>query len=155
MDVIIYPCPKCDAGLAHIDGLMQERRNSSVIAQVMACYLTASSYYLNQYWQVFRGIQPRAISQVLMNLVRNICLEITLFKIITVYPMCQSAKYWCLKAPKTLTFQLNSTKHCYLVRLPGVGNSLNKFSKQRVILEYPYDFLSGNQSAWKLKEQQK
>ena len=57
--------------------------SGSTLVQVMACCLTAPSHYLNQYWQVFCGIRQKAISQeVLMNLIQNMCFEITSLKLL-------------------------------------------------------------------------
>ena len=60
----------------------------STLAQVMACCLTAQSLYMGQCWLIMLSyhqmcsIHTRAISQTaLMNLISDMCSEITLFKI--------------------------------------------------------------------------
>ena len=47
------------------------------LAQIMACYLTAPSHYLNQCWYKIIGIHPSAISQKM----RQICWQKLSFKI--------------------------------------------------------------------------
>ena len=75
--------------------------SESTLAQIMACFLTAPTYYLKRCWliiEVFCGIHPRAISQeVLMNLICNICLEITLPKLLQYVPGANELmknQYW-------------------------------------------------------------
>ena len=35
----------------------------SILVQVMACWLTAPSHYMDQYWVIISGVHPRTISQ--------------------------------------------------------------------------------------------
>ena len=68
-------------------------RSGSTLAQVMACCLIAPSHYLNLSSKMFFGICLRTISpEVLMNLFCNMCLEVTVFKIIITFPTGQRVK---------------------------------------------------------------
>ena len=86
------------------DAIWRHRSGSS-LAQVMACSLATTSHYLNQRWlitKVFCGFYPRAISQkMLMNLIRNMCSEITLLNFLPHPPGELTLLWWNLGREKS------------------------------------------------------
>ena len=72
------------------DTIIWQNRSRSALPKVMTCCLMAPNHYLHQCWlssKVFCSIQLRAISQeVLMNLIRNKCSEITILKLLPDLP---------------------------------------------------------------------
>ena len=72
---LLYSVTHCGLVMSYGD------RSRPTLAQIMDCCLMAPSHYLNQCWLIIKGVlwhSPASISQVLMNLIHNKCLEITL-----------------------------------------------------------------------------